>query len=159
MSWIRTLSDKLNKVAEVVIAVLLAVMSIVIFMQVVYRYVVGSSLSWSEELGRYILVYLTFLGASVAVKKNSHIGVEAVVKVLPRSIANIVEWIANVLTLAFFVVLIAYGSKVVGITLSQLSPALHVKMGFIYMAVVIGAVLMVIHLIARMFKIDKVEGK
>ena len=159
VNWIKKLSDKLNRGAEVSIGILLAVMSIVIFMQVIYRYVFSSSLSWSEELGRYILVYLTFLGASVAVKRNSHIGVEVVVKLMPRPIARVLEWVANVLSLVFFAILIIYGSKAIKITLLQLSPAMHIKMGYIYMAVVIGAVLMMIHLIARSFQINEVEGK
>lgn len=159
MGLIKKISDKLNRGTEILIAVLLAVMSIVIFMQVVYRYIFRASLPWSEEFGRYILVYLTFLGASVAVKKNSHIGVEMIVKLLPRSLAKVIEWVANVISLAFFAILIVYGSKVVKITMTQLSPAMHVKMGYIYMAVVIGAVLMTIHLIARSFQIDEVEGK
>jgi TRAP-type C4-dicarboxylate transport system permease small subunit len=159
MGFIKTLSDKLNKGTEIAIGILLAVMSVVIFMQVIYRYVFHASLPWSEELGRYILVYLTFLGASVAVKKNAHIGVEVIVKLLPRSISKVLEWVANALSLVFFVILIVYGSKVVKITMMQLSPAMHVKMGYIYIAVVIGAVLMVIHLIARLSQIDEVEGK
>lgn len=159
MGLIKKISDKLNRGTEILIAILLAVMSIVIFMQVVYRYVFHASLPWSEELGRYILVYLTFLGASVAVKRNSHIGVEMVVKLLPRSIAKVLEWVANAISFVFFAILIVYGSKVVKITMTQLSPAMHVKMGYIYMAVVIGAVLMTMHLLARSFQIDEVEGK
>ncbi len=134
-------------------------MSIVIFMQVVYRYVFHASLPWSEEFARYILVYLTFLGASVAVKRNAHIGVEMVVSLLPRPVAKVLEWVASALSFAFFAILIGYGSKVVKITMMQQSPAMHVKMGYIYMAVVIGAVLMMIHLTARLFQIDEVEGK
>lgn len=159
MGLIKKLSDKLSRATEITIGILLAIMSIVIFLQVIYRYVLHASLPWSEELGRYILIYLTFLGASVAVKKNAHIGIEVIVKLFPRPISKALEWVANILSLAFFVILIVYGSKVVKITMMQLSPAMHVKMGYIYMAVVIGAVLMMIHLIARSFQIDEAEGK
>ena len=159
MGWIEKLSDKLNRGAEIIIAILIAIMSVVIFVQVVYRYVFHSSLPWSEEFARYTLVYLTFLGASVAVKRNAHIGVEVVVKLLPRPISRVLEWVADALSLVFFVILIVYGSKIVKITMMQLSPAMHVKMGYIYLAVVIGAALMLVHLIARSFHIKEVEGK
>lgn len=159
MGFIIKLSERLNRGVEIIIGILLAVMSIVIFMQVVFRYIVGSSLSWSEEFGRYLLVYLSFLGASVAVKRNSHIGIEFIVKLLPRSVAKVTEWVAKVLSLIFFLIMIVYGSKVVKVTMMQTSPAMHIKMGYIYSAIAIGGFIMMIHLIAGSIKINEVEGK
>jgi len=159
MGLIKKLSDKLSKGTEIVIGLLLAVMSIVVFLQVIYRYVFHASLPWSEEFARYLLIYLTFLGASVAVKKNAHIGVEAIVKLLPHSVAKAAEWIANVLSFLFFAILVVCGSKVVKVTLMQLSPAMKVKMGYIYLAIVIGGILMMIHLLARTFENNEVEGE
>ncbi len=121
MNWIQTLSDKINNVVEKIVALLLAVMSIVVFLQVIFRYVYHGSLPWSEELARYILVWLTFLAASIGVKRNAHIGVEVVVKFLPPLLKKTTSIITQILSLIFFMVLIIYGTKVVSITMMQLS--------------------------------------
>lgn len=158
MSLIQRLSDKLNKAIEYVVAFLLAMMSIVVFSQVVSRYVLHASLPWSEELARYILVWLTFLGASVGVKRNAHIGVEVVVKFLPPFPRKIVNFITYILSLVFFMILIIYGSKAVGVTMTQCSPAMKIKMGYIYSAIAIGGILMMLHLIAKTPLVTKQKG-
>lgn len=159
MNWIQALSDKLNKVVEKIVALLLAIMSIVVFLQVVFRYIFHASLPWSEELARYILVWLTFLGASIGVKRNAHIGVEVVVKFLPPLLRKATNVITQILSLSFFMVLIVYGMKVVSITMMQLSPAMKINMGYIYLAIIVGAIFMMLHLIARMLANNVTEGK
>lgn len=52
------------------------VMTVMIFMQVVYRYVLADSLSWSEELARYMFIWSVAMGSALALKTRSHIGVE-----------------------------------------------------------------------------------
>ncbi|WZL72144.1 TRAP transporter small permease [Clostridiaceae bacterium 35-E11] len=160
MDWIQTLSDQLNKIVERIVALLLTIMSVVVFSQVVFRYIFRASLPWSEELARYILVWLTFLGASIGVKRNAHIGVEVVVKFLPPLLRKTTNMIAQTLSLAFFMVLIVYGMKVVAITMMQLSPAMKINMGYVYLAIIVGAAFMTLHLIARMMADHHVtEGK
>ena len=59
MKWIKKLADNFEGYC---CAVMLAVMSVVVFMQVVFRFLIKSSLPWSEELSRYLLVYITYFG-------------------------------------------------------------------------------------------------
>ncbi len=58
-----------NTVTEYVVSVLLVIMVVVVFLQVIFRFVIHASLPWSEELSRYILVWLSFLGAAIGVRK------------------------------------------------------------------------------------------
>lgn len=67
---IRNISNQLNKGAEYLIIGLIAAISVLIFTQVVFRYVFNYSLFWSEELGRYTLIWITFIGASIGFKRN-----------------------------------------------------------------------------------------
>src|SRR6476646_11017057 len=66
-----------------VIALCLAVMVVLVFGNVVLRYGFNSSITVSEELSRWLLVWLTFLGAIVALKEHAHLGVDALVRALP----------------------------------------------------------------------------
>ena len=74
------LCDRLNRANELVIALLAAVTVAVTLLQVVFRYVLGSSLSWSEELARYLFIWVIFLGVASAARRGQHMAVEA----LPR---------------------------------------------------------------------------
>src|ERR1043165_3248319 len=68
---------------KVAIALCLAVMVVLVFGNVVLRYVFNSGIATSEELSRWLLVWLTFLGAIVALREHSHLGVDTLVRALP----------------------------------------------------------------------------
>ena len=76
METIKKISDQINSVIEYIALVLLFLMVVVVFLQVIFRFVLHSSLSWSEEFARYTMIWLSFLGISIGVKKKAHIGVE-----------------------------------------------------------------------------------
>src|SRR5262252_4540972 len=66
-----------------VIAACLAVMVVLVFGNVVLRYVFNSGITVSEELSRWLMVWLTFLGAIVALREHQHLGVDTLVRILP----------------------------------------------------------------------------
>jgi TRAP-type transport system small permease protein len=68
---------------KVAIALCLAVMVVLVFGNVVLRYVFNSGIATSEELSRWLLVWLTFLGAIVALRQHAHLGVDTLVRALP----------------------------------------------------------------------------
>src|SRR5512139_1420801 len=90
MFWMGALqqaSARVSRIAERVVRVTLvcmvAVMTAIIIMQVMLRYVFLYSLSWSEEVARYLMIWVSFLGASLAVRYGFHIGVEFIVARIP----------------------------------------------------------------------------
>lgn len=150
MSALNKLSDIVNTVVEYVVAVLMGLMTIVVFVQVLFRLTSGS-LPWSEELARYMMIYMVYLGASVGVKYANHIAVEFIAGMLPPKGRDILEILADLLMLFCFVIIIFFGMKVVNVTMMQKSPAMQLKMGYIYFSLVLGGGLMflqgAIHLI------------
>ena len=77
------LIDLYCRLLKGVIAVCLAVMVVLVFGNVVLRYVFNSGIPISEELSRWLLVWLTFLGAIVALRQHAHLGVDTLVRALP----------------------------------------------------------------------------
>ncbi|MBA1334774.1 MAG: hypothetical protein HPY66_0394 [Firmicutes bacterium] len=137
--------DKMNKAVEYIVAVMLVIMVIVIFLQVIFRFIIKSAIPWSEELARYLLVWTSFLGASIGIKRKGHIGVEAVVQVLPPGVRTIVSLIANGLSMVFFVVIIVYGYKILKVVSIQLSPAMEISMAVPYSAIFVSGLLMLLY--------------
>jgi len=76
--------DRACRVLEWLLALCLAVMVVMVFGNVVLRYAFNSGIAVSEELSRWLFVWMTFVGAIVALKENGHLGTDIVVSKLPR---------------------------------------------------------------------------
>ncbi len=116
------------------------VMTVMIFLQVIYRYVLGESLSFSEELARYMFIWSVAMGSALALRTRSHIGVEILVERLPASMAKPAKVLACAISLVFYGMLIWYGFEMVGETMDQESAALELPMGYVYLAVPLSAI-------------------
>ncbi|GAB4394137.1 MAG: TRAP transporter small permease [Kiloniellaceae bacterium] len=74
----------------------------VVFLQFFSRYVLNDSIGWTEEIARYLLVLVTFVGAALAVRKNSHIAVEFFYRYLPGAWGRVCSTLVDLLCLGFF---------------------------------------------------------
>ena len=83
MAAVERLIDLYCRLLKVAIAACLAVMVVLVFTNVVMRYLFNSGIPTSEELSRWLLVWLTFLGAIVALRQHAHLGVDTLVRALP----------------------------------------------------------------------------
>lgn len=122
MKALRFLDENIEKMLCVIA---LALMSAVIVAQVFCRYVLNSSLSWSEELARYLFIWMIYIGISYGVKLDKHICVDAVYSFAPKSIKRYYAIIGYLLFLLFAVAMVYFGILVVGMQISsrQVSPA------------------------------------
>ena len=93
--------------------VLLSVMTIVVFLQVIYRYILHASLSWSEEVSRYCMIYTVFIGVGAGLKAGTHTGVDALVMVLPKKLKEIVILIERIICLLLSVVFFVLSAELV----------------------------------------------
>ena len=166
MRWLNKLSDVVNTVAEYFCAIALGIMSVVVFAQVIFRLTAGS-LPWSEELARYLMIYMVYVGTSIGIKRGTHIAVEVIMDRCPPSLQKVVEILVDLMMIAAFVILCYYGMKIVNIPMMQKSPAMQIKMGYVYMSMVLGGALMLLHCVNNMIntitgykpEVKKVEGE
>lgn len=136
-------------------------MTSIIFLQVIFRYFLLQSLSWSEEIARYLFIWLTFLGASVVARSRSHITVESVVNAVPvELIRKVLKAVAAILTLVFLYVLMTEGFDASWeiLELGQVSPSMPwLSLGWIYFAIPLGSLFMGLNIIEQ--TIDLWRGK
>jgi TRAP-type transport system small permease protein len=117
-------------------------LALVVFYQFFTRYVLSDSAAWTEEIARYLLIMVTFLGGSMAVRRNTHIHVEFIYRYLPAAVGRALSTFADVARLAF----LAYASYLS----FELMPKMHNlkmtvidwPMSIIYGFVTLGFVLM-----------------
>ncbi|MCU0590209.1 MAG: TRAP transporter small permease [Desulfobacterales bacterium] len=146
--WLNRLCDGLRRVAMALLVVSGAVMSVVVMLQIIFRFVIYIPLPWSEELARYLMIWTGMVGSFVALREGRHIGVTLVVNRLPPRTAAGVAVFVQVLTILFLLILAKQGLALALINLDQLSPAMRIPMFFPYLAVPVGAALMIIELAA-----------
>jgi TRAP-type C4-dicarboxylate transport system permease small subunit len=123
-----------------VIALCLAVMVVLVFGNVVLRYVFNSGITVSEELSRWLMVWLTFLGAIVALREHAHLGVDTLVLMLPPIGKRICFVLSYVLMLYADWLLLAGSWKQTLITAGDRAPATNLSVGLFYGAGVVFGV-------------------
>lgn len=123
--------------------VLLSVMVLVSFGQVVTRFF-EVPLYWSEELARYIAIWLTFLGASYALRHGALARVEALLGVLTPKQKRILGIVIGILVLAFALFLCYFGYRIALRVIRQTSPAMFIPMSFVYASAPVGGLLMLL---------------
>jgi TRAP-type C4-dicarboxylate transport system permease small subunit len=141
------LSFNVNRVVEVAVGLLAALTVIITFIQVVFRYGLDSSLSWSEEAARYCFIWTIFLGVSVAARRGQHIVVDIVVEAFPRPVRRVLALGTLLVGIAFFAVFAYVASLLVENAWLQTSTALGISIAWVYACAPIGAVLTILHLV------------
>ena len=136
--------DGLEKVLRLLIGVAMFVMLIVMTYQVILRYVFNASNIWSEELARYLMCYTVLLGASIAVRKCSHLQVDFMLNLLKPRLRCIAVCICTAAGAVFLGYFLNYGLQLCVSTMNSISSGTGVPMGYVYACLPIGAVLMIL---------------
>ena len=130
---------------------------------VVLRYVFNSPISFAEESSRYILVWMSFLGAGLAAKWDSHMRVDAFLGRMPIKVQLWIKTAINLATVVFLSYGVYYGMKLVIRTREQVSELLRINMSIMYFAVVAGFAIMIGYLLRNLyitfFKKQSIEVK
>ncbi len=128
----KVLTDLFFRLAEFTLVTMLCLMVIMVFGNVVLRYGFNTGLDFSEELSRFFFIWITFLGAIIAMRENAHLGLDTLVRVLPRAGKKLCFGLSNALMLGCCA-LMFYGTfKQHGINASTRSPVLEIPMIWIY---------------------------
>ena len=137
---------------------LLASMSVIIFVNVCMRYLTSNSLEWAEEVSRHMMIWLTFLGAGPVLRYGGHIAVENLQDALPPKGAMGVRAVVAALLFAFFGFMVWYGWLYMERTMFQLTAVTQIPFAYIYSAMAIGGVLLIVHwlLIVRGYVLRRV---
>lgn len=151
--------DKILSNAEnILISLGIITSALIIFTNVVLRYFFNSGLVWAEEFTRYSIIWITFIGGSVAVRNGAHLSVSAFVDSLKTKLHKYILTIfAYLVSISFTSFLFIWGGS---LTLkiketNQLTPAMEMPTYLIYLAIPIGGLLMTIRFIQAFWKVIK----
>ena len=147
------LVNSLMRRLEAVIGVILALMVVLVFGNVVLRYGFNSGITVSEELSRYLFIWLTFIGAVIAVHEHAHLGVDSLVRALPRTGKLICVVLSDLLMLAATGLLFHGSWKQTLINMETKSPVSEVPLALIYVAGLVASVMMAILILRNLYQV------
>lgn len=131
-----------ERLVETLGALALAAVVLIVLIQVVGRYVLQLSLSWPEELARYVLVWLMFFGAAAAAARHQQIIVDTVTEMVPRPVRRVMQVIAAVAGLTAVAILVWTSRPLFGPASRSTSPATGIASFWIYVSLPIGGALL-----------------
>jgi TRAP-type C4-dicarboxylate transport system permease small subunit len=144
--------NRMNGFLKVILNAMLFLMVLLIFLQVVFRFVFDNPLGWTEESARFLLVWITFLGAAYAMASGAHIGIDAVVRLFPEGVKKVITVVAWLASVSFFILLVWQGFELANRSMGQTSPALDIPMGYIYFVIPVSGLILIINMTAKLFE-------
>ncbi len=133
---------------EAITCCLLTLLCVVTFLGVADRYVLHTGIGWTEELARFLLIWASFLSATIVVHRTSHFCITFLVDMLPGAARQGVALTLNLVTIGVLGVIFVQGVRVTDIMRIQVSPAMDLPMNWIYLSLPVATALMILFLAA-----------
>lgn len=157
----KKVTNILDKAENIVLVSMFVAMVLIIFVQVIMRYVFKNSLSWSEELGKFIFVWISWIGIAIGQKRGEHIRITLVVDRLPFKAQQFLILISDLIVIAICAITTYYSISLVGSQAGTRFAGIKISMAWGYLSVAVGCILMIIRCIVSSIESIKLmsEGK
>jgi TRAP-type C4-dicarboxylate transport system permease small subunit len=159
------LTQKITKILEIFLIILMSTIVIDVTWQVVTRFILQDPSSFTEELAGFLLIWIGLLGASYAVYTKAHLGIDILARKLKTESQGYLDIVIyTIVTLFSFFVLVVGGWRLVNITftLNQISPSMGLPMGYVYLVLPLTGVLIIyysiVHILAAINKNNTVAA-
>jgi TRAP-type C4-dicarboxylate transport system permease small subunit len=131
----KRLADALNGIPIVFGTGLMLFIAVVVSANVIGRYVFNYGLVWSDEVARFSLIWISFLGSAVLVRQGQHIAIDAFDRIMPAALKSFIFIITQIVAAVVAVILIWQGILQVIRQFGQISPGLEINIGLVYTVV------------------------
>lgn len=151
---LKKLSSIVNRLTIWIADTLIIIMTCSVLTQITARNLFSTSFEALEELSRFLLVWVTFLGTVITYKDNGHIGVKFFVNMFPENIKNLILKFSKMFDICFGIVLIYFGFLMSRLTMRQISLQMGIRIGLVYMVIPVSGLLLLVHIIEKLFNDD-----
>ena len=140
------MSSIFHRGIEWLLAGLIALISVALVVEVIFRYLLTGSLLWVEELSRFLFLWSAFIGAAVAVGKGQHFSLRSLVDALPRAARRAAGVTSFLAVFALALLLLVEGWGLARFAAPQMSTVLDISRFWFYLAIPVGGALMLLYL-------------
>jgi TRAP-type C4-dicarboxylate transport system permease small subunit len=145
--FVGSFEQRFVQVNRALVGLAMAAIFALVFLNVVLRYGFGTSLSWVEEVARFLMIWGVFLGAGLALREGRHVSIDVLQDRLPEATRRLLRIAIAVVVLIFLVGLGYLGLRFVIFAWDKVTMALQISRGIPYLAVPLGCALFAIHLL------------
>ena len=145
--------DKTIRLVEWVLVTMFGIMAVLVFGNVVLRYGFNSGIVFSEEVSRFLFVWMVFLGSVLMLRDNGHLGVHTLTKLMPLAGKKVCKFLSDLITFACCCLLTVGGWKVVMLNMPNIAPVSEISLGVVFTAVLVCSVGMGILLLNSMYRL------
>jgi TRAP-type C4-dicarboxylate transport system permease small subunit len=154
------LKDALTRLLEWIVIVAVAALVLNVLWGVCSRFVLRSPSRWTEEVATMLLIWVSLLGAAVAFSRHEHLGVDYLVKKFDPAARRLMAVVVQLLVAAFAAAVMVGGGYVLvkeTLDVGQLSPALGLRIGLVYLAVPVSGTFILLFCLERI--VELVTGR
>ncbi len=145
---IKKVVKTIDRIEDTCLIVMFAAMVGIIFFQVIMRYVFNNSLSWSEEMGKFLFVWISWLGIGIGHRRKEHIKITMLVDKLPYRLNKAAEALTEIILIAICGITMYYGFTMIQIQMNIPYAGIKISTAWGYLSVVLGCALFIIRAIA-----------
>ncbi len=138
------LERTLGRAIDVALIAIAGFLAVLVFYNVIARYILRSSLYWSDELETILLVWSTFLGTVAAFRYKAHLAITEIINRVPPRVRYIIEIYTHVAILIFVVLLVVYGTSISVGMMKMLTMGLEIPYGYVYAAMPVSGVFLLL---------------
>ncbi len=135
---------KMNKLA---IGIMMVLMFSLVIVNVITRYIFGFSINWVEEISKFLMIWITFIGAGLAMRGSKHVAIEILQDYIPQKMVPIIRIINAILIIIFMGILAYLGYQYALGSMNKLTSVLRWPIGYVYLVIPISAVLFIFHML------------
>lgn len=147
--------DGVEKVITYLCYFLVSLMVINTVTGVFFRFVLNNALSWTDEIGRYMMIWVGFFGCYLAARDNSHAGVQMFVDLFKPNVRHVFHVVARLVVITFLILILTKSGEQLSLLSIQKSSALEIPMAIPYSAVTFGIFMMLIENVAHLVRLFK----
>ena len=152
------MNKQLNKILGVFLEILMVVMVLVVILQVLARYAIKVSIPWTEESARYMLAFMTFIGAGIALHEGKHIIVDFLYSRFPAGLRKGMDLFFHILIILFLAGILKGGLTLIGGAWDVPTASMTwITMGQVYLILPLGVILMIWFELCNLW--DLIRGK
>jgi TRAP-type C4-dicarboxylate transport system permease small subunit len=154
---VERMSAVVNKIASNATVVIFTIMTLIVWVQIFFRFIIGGGFAWSEEIAKFLMVWMALLGSSVLFREGGHIAINFFISRF--SILRYILIFHAILSAVLFVLLIYYGIDYAAFGLKSISPASGIRKFWPYLSIPVGGGLLLIQAFARFIHLLFLDDK
>jgi TRAP-type C4-dicarboxylate transport system permease small subunit len=151
--FMRNILNTIDKFLEYLLILLLSLLVIVVFFQVINRFILHIPAAWTQEIGQYVFVWVSTIGIAIALRKKAHIGLTIIVNMFPKNFRKIINLITKLIMLSFYLIIMHGGFLFARAGYMESTDSLQwLPMFYVYVAIPLSALFMTIFSIVDIYE-------